>query len=187
MKPPAVATGRIRIIGGKWRSRKLDVVGAPDLRPTPDRVRETLFNWLQAWIEGASCLDLFAGTGSLGFEALSRGATRVTMVDSNRAVTQALRRQAEKLKAEGLEIREDEALRYLATRPGAFDIVFLDPPYSDKLMDKVLAGLIDCGLLHEGSLIYVESDEDVNLEGLPLARVKSARAGNVRFCLLAMT
>ena len=121
MKPPAAAPGKVRIIGGKWRSRKLDVVEARDLRPTPDRVRETLFNWLQPWIDGATCLDLYAGTGSLGFEALSRGAAAVTMVDSNRTVTDALHRQALRLDAGGLRIVQEDAARFLASRPGSGD------------------------------------------------------------------
>lgn len=184
MKPPAAAPGKVRIIGGKWRSRKLDVVEARDLRPTPDRVRETLFNWLQPWIDGATCLDLFAGTGSLGFEALSRGAACVTMVDSNRTVTEALRRQAARLDADGLRIIQEDAMRFLASRPGSFDIVFLDPPFADQGLDQVIKALIDCGALHQGSLVYVESGEEVAPGGVPLRRVKSARAGKVRFCLL---
>jgi 16S rRNA (guanine966-N2)-methyltransferase len=187
MKPPAAAPGKVRIIGGKWRSRKLDVVEARDLRPTPDRVRETLFNWLQPWIDGATCLDLYAGTGSLGFEALSRGAAEVMMVDSNRTVTDALRRQAVKLDAGGLRIVQEDAMRFLASRPRSFDIVFLDPPFADQRLDQVIATLIHCGTLHEGSLVYLESGEDVAPSGVPLRRVKSARAGKVRFCLLAYT
>jgi 16S rRNA (guanine(966)-N(2))-methyltransferase RsmD len=185
MKPPAAAPGKVRIIGGKWRSRKLDVVEARDLRPTPDRVRETLFNWLQPWIDGASCLDLYAGTGSLGFEALSRGAAAVTMVDSNRTVTDALHRQALRLDAGGLRIVQEDAARFLASRPGSFDIVFLDPPFADQGLDQIIAALIDCGALHEGSLVYVESGGEVTPDGSHLRTVKSARAGKVRFRLLA--
>lgn len=185
MKPPAAAPGKVRIIGGKWRSRKLDVVEARDLRPTPDRVRETLFNWLQPWIDGATCLDLYAGTGSLGFEALSRGAAAVTMVDSNRTVTDALHRQALRLDAGGLRIVQEDAARFLASRPGSFDIVFLDPPFADQGLDQTIAALIDCGALHEGSLVYVESGGEVAPDGVHLRTVKSARAGKVRFRLLA--
>jgi 16S rRNA (guanine966-N2)-methyltransferase len=175
--------GKIRVIGGKWRSRKLDVIEATDLRPTPDRVRETLFNWLQPYIEGASCLDLFAGSGVLGFEALSRGAGNVTMVDNNMTVVNNLKSQAAKLEATGLEIIFADAARWLKPGLPPYDIVFLDPPFSQNLSGQIIGQLLNCGCLHPGTLVYVESDQDINLDDDRLQILKSGKAGVVHFRL----
>ncbi|TPW17985.1 MAG: methyltransferase, partial [Halothiobacillaceae bacterium] len=118
----------LRIIGGTWRSRRLEFPTVEQLRPTPDRVRETLFNWLQHRIGGARCLDLFAGSGALGFEALSRGANEVVFVEIDPAAVQALRANAQRLQADNAQIIHEEALRYLAKPADPFDIIFLDPP-----------------------------------------------------------
>jgi len=175
--------GKIRIIGGKWRSRKLDVIEAADLRPTPDRVRETLFNWLQPYIEGASCLDLFAGSGILGFEALSRGAASVTMVDNNMTVVKNLQTQATRLEATGLEIICADAARWLQPGLRAYDIVFLDPPFSRNLSGQIIGQLLNCDCLHPGTLVYVESDQDISLDDDRLQILKSGKAGMVHFSL----
>jgi len=146
MKPrtsPAAATGQVRIIGGKWRNTKLPVPLAPGLRPSSDRVRETLFNWLMPWLGGARVLDLFAGSGALGLEAISRGAAQATLVERDAALARQLRESVAKLGAQGqVEVVQADALHWLAQRPsGLADIVFIDPPFGDGLWDAALAGL----------------------------------------------
>ncbi len=146
MKPrtsPAAATGQVRIIGGKWRNTKLPVPLAPGLRPSSDRVRETLFNWLMPRLGGARVLDLFAGSGALGLEAISRGAAQATLVERDAALARQLRESVAKLGAQGqVEVVQADALHWLAQRPsGLADIVFIDPPFGDGLWDAALAGI----------------------------------------------
>lgn len=146
MKPrtsPAAATGQVRIIGGKWRNTKLPVPLAPGLRPSSDRVRETLFNWLMPRLGGARVLDLFAGSGALGLEAISRGAAQATLVERDAALARQLRESVAKLGAQRqVEVVQADALHWLAQRPsGLADIVFIDPPFGDGLWDAALAGL----------------------------------------------
>lgn len=146
MKPrtsPAAATGQVRIIGGKWRNTKLPVPLAPGLRPSSDRIRETLFNWLMPRLGGARVLDLFAGSGALGLEAISRGAAQATLVERDAALARQLRESVAKLGAQGqVEVVQADALHWLAQRPsGLADIVFIDPPFGDGLWDAALAGL----------------------------------------------
>jgi len=131
---------RVRIIAGEWRSRLIRFPPAAQLRPTPDRVRETLFNWLGQRLDGLACLDLFAGSGALGFEALSRGARRVVMVERDRTVAAALRESARDLGATGAEIHESDALAWLARSRETFDVVFLDPPFASDLASRQYAG-----------------------------------------------
>jgi 16S rRNA (guanine(966)-N(2))-methyltransferase RsmD len=176
---------RIRIIGGQWRSRLLDVAKVAGLRPTPDRVRETLFNWLGQDLDGLTCLDLFAGTGALGFEAASRGAARVTMVERDaRALTQ-LEANAARLDASNIEIRRADAVEFLREsalgKPHCYDLAFLDPPYRQGWLERVepLLGRV----LDAKALIYVEAEHKV--ERLDSRRVKrSGRAGQVFYQLL---
>lgn len=176
---------RIRIVGGRWRSRLLEVAEVPGLRPTPDRVRETLFNWLGQDLDGLTCLDLFAGTGALGFEAASRGAAQVTMVERDaRALTQ-LKTNAARLSASNIEIRRADALDFLRGaalgKAQCYDLVFLDPPYRQGWLARVeplLAGVLDTK-----ALIYVEAEHSV--ERLDSRRVvRSGRAGQVFYQLL---
>ena len=166
--------GTVRIIGGKWRRRRLAVDELKGVRPTPDRVRETLFNWIGPAIAGAGCLDLFAGTGVLGFEALSRGAVRATLVDRNRAVTAGLARRNDALGATA-EIVLADALEFLGRDDRLpFEIVFVDPPYADAV-DAVLDCLAD--RLAPGSLVYLErraGDDWPAVAGLEWTRRASA-------------
>src|SRR6187399_1285371 len=129
---------RVRIIAGKWRSRIVKFPAAAALRPTPDRVRETLFNWLGQRLDGLACLDLFAGSGALGFEALSRGAARVVMVEASRESARNLSDNALALGATDLEIVPGDALSYLARTAESFDVAFLDPPYASDLAARAL-------------------------------------------------
>jgi len=172
----------VRIIGGLWRSRILEFPDAEDLRPTPDRVRETLFNWLGRDLTGMACLDLFAGSGALGFEALSRGAASVVMIEKNPAALRALRDNARKLDATGLTVVRGDALEFVRGTRSRFDVVFVDPPY--RLGMQVAALGLLRGLLAEGGRVYMEGDSAFEApRGWAIFR--RARAGNVHFHLLA--
>ena len=182
----AAYPGNIRIIGGRWRSRRLPVLESEGLRPTPDRVRETLFNWLAPYLPGASCLDLFAGTGALCLEALSRGAARVVMVERSTKVAQQLRANVALLEADGAEVQATDALDYLAGRPQPFDIVFLDPPFADAVAMISRGGArLTAGWVKPGGLVYIEAPSV--LKALPLPAdwelVKTKIAGDVGYHL----
>jgi 16S rRNA (guanine966-N2)-methyltransferase len=180
------ARGQLRIIGGTWRGRKLAFDPAPGLRPTPDRVRETLFNWLAPTIQGARCLDLFAGTGALGFEALSRGATTVVFVDTSRRATKAIEKSAQVLDAAGAIVHCTDAEDYLrAARDESFDIVFLDPPFADDRLDELCRLIDELGLLAPGARVYLEQDRAKPGITLPehWQLFKDKTAGNVRYML----
>ena len=171
----------VRIVGGLWRSRILEFPDAVDLRPSPDRVRETLFNWLGQDLTGMVCLDLFAGSGALGFEALSRGAASVIMVEKNPVVLRALRDNAAKLGATGLTVVRGDALEFARGAHSRFDVVFVDPPYRLGLQAAALDLLR--GLLAVGGRVYVEGN--AVFEPPPgWAIFRRARAGNVHFHLL---
>jgi 16S rRNA (guanine966-N2)-methyltransferase len=171
----------VRIIGGIWRSRILEFPDAADLRPTPDRVRETLFNWLARDLSGAVCLDLFAGSGALGFEALSRGAASVVMVEINVAALRALRENATRLGAENVTFVRGDALEFARGARSRFDVVFVDPPYRLGLQAAALGTV--AGLLAGSGRVYVESDTAIEPSG-GWTVVKQARAGRVHFHLL---
>jgi 16S rRNA (guanine966-N2)-methyltransferase len=178
-----MASNEVRIIGGLWKGRKLRFPDVPGLRPTLGRVRETLFNWLGTGIRGARCLDLFAGSGALGFEALSRGAASVTFVERNRKAAAALRANIETLGADSAEVVARSAETYLAAaRDRKWDVVFFDPPFSD---DRALALLeaVRASLLAPEGLIYVERPRR---SPLPLAAemIKQSTAGECHFGLL---
>jgi 16S rRNA (guanine966-N2)-methyltransferase len=179
-------TGLVRIIGGTWRGRRLAFDATEGLRPTPDRVRETLFNWLQPWIEGARCLDLFAGSGVLGLEALSRGASSAVLVDASAAAIAALRRNLALLDATGATAVHAEAAAWLAGATGGnFDLVFLDPPYHQGMVGRCAAALDAAGLLAPGAMIYVETAADEAAPLLPPAwtAFRDKRAGQVAYRL----
>jgi 16S rRNA (guanine966-N2)-methyltransferase len=146
----------VRIIGGRWRGRRVRFPALPGLRPTPDRVRETLFNWLAPHLPDARVLDLFAGSGALGFEAASRGAREVVLVERERAAEKALHAQAEMLGAVGVRAVCADALEFLRSAPARFDVVFLDAPYRYPLHAEVCARL-DAGWLGDGAFVYLET------------------------------
>jgi len=157
-RPGAPPPGAVRIIGGEWRGRRLPVP-AHGVRPSADRVRETLFNWLQPRLRDARCLDLFAGTGVLGFEALSRGAREVLLIDSDPAVIASLQDSRARLAAERAEILRYDASAWLAAAPvSPYDIVFVDPPFTAGVADKVLA-LLARGWVAVDCVVYVEAPE----------------------------
>lgn len=157
----------IRIIGGLWRSRKIRFPDAPGLRPTPDRVRETLFNWLGQDLEGLSCLNLYAGSGVLGFEAASRGAKRVVQVEQHPAACTALRQHCEALDARMVEIIQKDALRFLSGQSEAFDVVFLDPPFHEDRVEACCKLLQANGWLNKHAKIYIEAEKEKVFDKLP--------------------
>lgn len=171
----------VRIIAGEWRSRLITFPDAAALRPTPDRVRETLFNWLGQDLTGKRCLDLFAGSGALGFEALSRGAREVVLVDVSARVARSLAANAARLGARGLRLMTGDALEFAAGAQETFDVVFVDPPYGRGLAARALERLPR--LLAQGARVYVEDDRPIDLPP-GWRRVKAGRAGVVHYCLI---
>ena len=153
----APSASQLRIIGGRWRGRKVPFAAVEGLRPTGDRLRETLFNWLQFYLPGARCLDLFAGSGALGLEALSRGAGEVDFVELDRGAAKMLREQLSVLQAENAQVTNLPAEAFLAQPSRPYDLVFVDPPFAADLWDSTLAQLAEGGFLAEGALIYVET------------------------------
>ena len=177
--------GRLRIIGGQWRGRRLPVPEAPGLRPTPDRVRETLFNWLAPTLAGSTCLDLFSGTGALCLEALSRGAAHATLVEQAAPVVETLRRNIETLKAHNAEVRHADALEFLQGPVTPVDILFLDPPFASDLIGRC-ADLIEArGWVKPGGLIYIEAPRTLMPLPIPASweLFRSKAAGQVGYHL----
>ena len=182
------ARNRVRIIGGEFRGRQIGFANESGLRPTTDRIRETLFNWLHYEIPGSTCLDLFAGSGVLGFEALSRGARRVVMVEASPRVAQVLEENAVRLGGGGkLEVVRDDALHWLrSSPPEAFEIVFVDPPFAEDLVPDVLALLESSSRLAAGALVYVEQNVRQPLPPMPATweLLREKRAGQVAYRLI---
>ncbi len=157
------AQSQLRIIGGAWRGRKLAFAPVPGLRPTPNRVRETLFNWLMPVIRGARCLDLFAGSGALGLEAASRGASHCVLVEQQQPVVQTLREQVARLKAGQVEVVEADVLNWLSQGATPFDIVFLDPPFQQGLLQECIERLEQNGWLADSAWIYLEAERGLEV------------------------
>ncbi|MFU0965397.1 16S rRNA (guanine(966)-N(2))-methyltransferase [Kluyvera ascorbata] len=166
-KPTSGGSGQIRIIGGQWRGRKLPVPDSPGLRPTTDRVRETLFNWLAPSMVDARCLDCFAGSGALGLEALSRYAASTTLLEMERHVAQQLQKNLATLKAEHGKVVNTNTLTYLNQSGTPHDVVFVDPPFRKGLLEETLNLLEVNGWLADGALIYVESEVENGLPPVP--------------------
>ena len=174
--------GKLRIIGGRWRSRQLPVLNAEGLRPTTDRVRETLFNWLQMDIAGSRCLDLFAGSGALGLEAASRGANEVVMIENAPAVFKNLQQNVKTLEASEVSLMQCDALDFLQhlESDNNFDIVFIDPPYQSGLLEPVINSLS----LAAGNRVYLEArkGDDISVPENWLL-LKDKTAGQIHYCL----
>ncbi|MDV7022266.1 MULTISPECIES: 16S rRNA (guanine(966)-N(2))-methyltransferase [Enterobacteriaceae] len=166
-KPTSSGSGQIRIIGGQWRGRKLPVTDSPGLRPTTDRVRETLFNWLAPYMVDARCLDCFAGSGALGLESLSRYAASATLLEMERPVAQQLQKNLATLKAAHGKVVNTNTLNYLNQTGTPHDIVFIDPPFRKGLLDETLSLLEKNGWLADGALIYVESEVENGMPPVP--------------------
>ncbi len=176
---------KLRIIAGEWRSRQLIFEELPGLRPTPARIRETLFNWLQQDMVGSHCLDLYAGSGALGFEAASRGAHSVVMVEENASACRQIKQNIVKLTAEQIKIRQSEVFKFLAGDPEPFNLIFLDPPFAKGLAQTTCHWLEDKAWLAEKAKIYVEAEQQLALEGMPenWQCLKNKKAGQVAYYL----
>jgi len=176
----------VRIIGGQWKRTKLPVADLPGLRPTPDRVRETLFNWLGQDLDGWRCLDVFAGSGALGFEAASRGASAVVLVERERSLVRSLNETRQRLGAEAVRIESADAFAFLRRgQPSSFELVFVDPPFDANLFEAAITATAP--LVVPGGFIYLESDRpftDETVAPLGLKVHRHARAGAVHYHLL---
>jgi len=181
---------QLRIIGGTWRGRKLNFPNLPGLRPTSDRIRETLFNWLQVDVIGANVLDLFAGSGALGLEALSREARQVVFIDSQKLAVEQIRSNAQILGADNAEVVLTDANSYMQSSSGNnfFDLIFLDPPFHQNMLMECLLGLQKYSLLNDDAKVYVESE--AALDEVQISQswkiLKSKTAGNVYYYLLCL-
>jgi 16S rRNA (guanine966-N2)-methyltransferase len=194
--PRTAPPGRVRIVAGKWRGRFLQVADLPELRPTPERIRETLFNWLAPCIEGSRCLDLFAGTGVLGLEALSRGAAGVVFVERNAVTLRALRKSIVDLMGDQtsdpgagspVTVHAGDALQFLQRqKPLAVDIAFLDPPYADESLEAVCGLLDERAWLAHAASVYLEKDSRGHTPSFPPGWTvrREKKAGNVHYLLL---
>lgn len=179
----------LRIIGGSWRSRKISFPDRDDIRPTPDRVRETLFNWLGASITGSRCLELYAGSGALSMEALSRGAGQATLIERDHKTWTCLGENLARLTDDrsGYRCIRGEALDWVRSSHEVFDVVFLDPPFDSIELVSVLEALVTGGNLAEDSRVYLETPTAVDSSNLPppLVIIRQGRAGHVHYCLCA--
>ena len=191
-KSAAKQLNTVRINAGTWRSRLIKFPDAEGLRPTPERVRQTLFNWLGQDLTGLRCLDLFAGTGVMGFEALSRGATAVTMVEKSSLACAALQANKAMLNATAANIVQQDALQFLAQNSQQYQLIFLDPPYNKAWLAQVMPQLASC--LHDDGRLYVEAefalDEAQQADSQPYLAgwqvLKQSKAGNVFYHLLKL-
>ena len=177
---------KIKIIGGKWKGTNLTFYDEPELRPTGNRIKETLFNWLQPNVHGSICLDLFAGSGCLGLEALSRGAAKCVMVEKNKRIINHLSKNIEKLSS-STELIHDDALNYLSSKEPSktFDIVFLDPPFDSTIHESTMRTLELNHWLSLDALIYMEARSDSSMFQIPdnWSLFREQVAGNVRYML----
>ncbi|WP_330961527.1 16S rRNA (guanine(966)-N(2))-methyltransferase RsmD [Photobacterium sp. 53610] len=177
--------GFVRIISGRWRGRKLPVHDVAGLRPTTDRVKETVFNWLAPEIHGARCLDLFAGSGSLGLEALSRGADHLTLLELDSKAASQLKRNLDTLGTTQATLHQTDTLTYLANPGTAFDLVFIDPPFRRDMLSDVFRLLESNGWLAPEALIYLEAEKELGLPDTPehWQLLKEKTAGQVSYRL----
>ena len=184
--PASALPHEVRVIGGAWKRSKLPVADRPGLRPTPDRVRVTLFNWLGPTLAGWRCVDAFAGSGALGFEAASRGAAEVVLLERDPVLVASLAATRQRLGAETVRIERADALQWLARAPaGSFDVVFLDPPFDSPLLAPALAAAARVAVV--GGFVYAEGPAPVDspaMEAAGLEPWRSGRAGAVHFGLL---
>jgi 16S rRNA (guanine966-N2)-methyltransferase len=186
--PHAKKTGQFRIIGGKWKGRKLRFIEVEGLRPSLDRIRETLFNWLQNEIHGARCLDLFAGSGAIGIEALSRGAAKTSFVELNRKAFHQLEENLGLLNADNAHVVHGDAFEFITSNQQPFDIIFLDPPFHKGITQKVIEQLAEAEWLKPETLIYIEVEQGLELN-IPenWSELKDKKAGQLQYKLFAVS
>ncbi|MDH5301574.1 MAG: 16S rRNA (guanine(966)-N(2))-methyltransferase RsmD [Gammaproteobacteria bacterium] len=187
-KKPRVSN-QLRIIAGQWRGRKLNFPDGEGLRPTIDRVRETLFNWLRGDVAGARCLDLFSGSGALGLEALSHGAAQCTFVEKNSVAVASLKANLALLKCDVGSVVAQDAFEFLARQSRPFDLIFLDPPFGQSLLQRSIDEIAQRQLLSPTGLIYLESELDLTALTLPVnwELVRHKKAGQSHYGLLSTT
>ena len=183
LPPKVIKTNQVRINAGAWRSRMLKFPDVDGLRPTPERVRITVFNWLGQDLTGKTCLDLFAGTGAFGFEALSRNAKSVTMVENSRQAYQSLLQNQSLLKAENCEILNLDAQQFLASNTQKFDVIFCDPPYNRAWLERLFPILNQ--IVSQDGMLYVEAEFEIKADATWQV-VKQNKAGNVYYHLLKL-
>jgi 16S rRNA (guanine966-N2)-methyltransferase len=177
-------SGQVRIIAGRWRGSRLPVADLAGLRPSGDRTRETLFNWLQPWLPGSRCLDLFAGSGVLGFEAASRGAEEVVLIDSQLRAIEAIEAVRERLKAVNTTAIHTDALTWLAGGHKPFDVIFVDPPFAADLHQRAIELIVNLGLLKPAGWLYVEVPKGTSVDVAgPLVANKEKQIGDVQLNL----
>lgn len=186
--PHAKKTGQFRIIGGKWKGRKLRFIEVEGLRPSLDRIRETLFNWLQNEIHGARCLDLFAGSGAIGIEALSRGAAKTSFVELNRKAFHQLEENLGLVNADNAHVVHGDAFEFITSNQQPFDIIFLDPPFHKGITQKVIEQLAEAEWLKPETLIYIEVEQGLELN-IPenWSQLKDKKAGQLQYKLFAVS
>lgn len=180
---------KLRIISGEWRSRQLPIPNIEGLRPTPDRVRETLFNWINHFVPGAQCADLFCGSGALGLEALSRGAKSTLFVDNSKVVTRQMQENLTTLKANNADVVQQNAKDFLAeATPRPMDIVFLDPPFRKNWMEQIVP-LLEKGWLADHAMVYIEMEKEASLPTLPAhwSLLKEKEAGQLVYRLFEVS
>lgn len=183
---PKGSSGQVRIIGGQWRGRKLPVHDVEGLRPTTDRVKETVFNWLAPYVDGAHCLDLFAGSGGLSFEALSRYAESALLLEKDRTAAQQLAQNLATLKCDNGAVKNSDSLAFLTTQASqSFDIVFIDPPFRKNLLEQSCQLLERHGWLNDDAIIYIEMESELSNPELPTnwQCLKEKNAGQVTYSL----
>jgi 16S rRNA (guanine966-N2)-methyltransferase len=173
----------IRIISGQYRGKKLIFPDIEELRPTPNRVRETLFNWLMHLIYDARCLDAFAGSGALGFEAFSRGAGKIVLIEQDLQVYKNLEKIALSFNSTKIKVYHQDACVYLEKAQEPFDIIFLDPPFTQNYLPKCMSLLENTSILADGGLVYLESSQEITLNDTIWENVKSNKAGQVFYGL----
>lgn len=185
--PHAKKTGQFRVIGGRWKGRKLRFIEVEGLRPSLDRIRETLFNWLQNEIHGARCLDLFAGSGAIGIEALSRGASEASFVELNRKAFHQLEENLGLVNADNAHVVHGDAFEFIASNKQPFDIIFLDPPFHKGIAQKVIEQLAAVEWLKPETLIYIEVEKGLELN-IPenWSELKDKKAGQLQYKLFAV-
>ncbi|ACV27973.1 16S rRNA (guanine(966)-N(2))-methyltransferase RsmD [Kangiella koreensis] len=186
--PHAKKVGQFRVIGGRWKGRKLRFIEVEGLRPSLDRIRETLFNWLQNEIHGANCLDLFAGSGAIGIEALSRGASEASFVELNRKAFHQLEENLGLVNADNAYVMHGDAFDFIQSNQKSFDIIFLDPPFHKGIAQKVIEQLDAAEWLKPETLIYIEVEQGLELN-VPenWTELKDKKAGQLQYKLFAVT
>ncbi|KEQ19331.1 16S rRNA (guanine(966)-N(2))-methyltransferase RsmD [Endozoicomonas numazuensis] len=186
---PNKGGGQLRIIGGQWRSRKLPVADLSGLRPTSDRVRETLFNWLAPYVLGARVLDCFSGTGALSLESLSRGAKEATLLEAASEASKLLKENLKTLQAENATVVRTDSLKWLQQPADqAFDLIFLDPPFRQGLLEETCRLLNTHDYIHSGTLVYIEVEKELSPLPIPSnwSVIKTKTAGQLSYYLLSI-